>query len=217
MYIFDLDGTLIDSNGVWARIDMEFMDRHGLTLTDEYEEFVKFANFAQAAQYTKEYGNLSESPEEIMREWMDMAYDEYARKIPLKPYAREILEKCAAKGEGMALYTSSIPELCYAALDHHDLRKYFDDIIFTNDFGGTKHEAASFRYVEERLGVRPEECRLFDDSPRTCAGAMAAGWNVFGVYDELVSGGWSDFQQCAHRCIRNFFELIGEKMNEEAN
>ena len=87
MYLFDLDGTLIDSNGIWAEVDRTFLARRGYPYTKEYYEGVAHTIFPLAAVFTKEYCHLSESTDEIMAEWMELAKDNYAH-VALKPHVR---------------------------------------------------------------------------------------------------------------------------------
>ena len=115
MYLFDLDGTLIDSNGIWAEVDRTFLARRGYPYTKEYYEGVAHTIFHLAAVFTKEYCHLSESTEEIMAEWMELAKDNYAH-VALKPHVREYLEKLRAQGERMAVFTSCVPAHCKTAL-----------------------------------------------------------------------------------------------------
>ena len=93
MLLFDLDGTLIDSNGIWVEVDLAFLGRHGLTPTDEYAYTVGHSIFPVAAQYTRDYYHMDLSVQEIMDEWLSMAADAYAR-VPLKPGAGEFLARC---------------------------------------------------------------------------------------------------------------------------
>lgn len=111
MYLFDLDGTLIDSNGIWAEVDRTFLARRGYPYTKEYYEGVAHTIFPLAAVFTKEYCHLSESTDEIMAEWMELAKDNYAH-VALKPHVREYLEKLRAQGERMAVFTSCVPAHC---------------------------------------------------------------------------------------------------------
>ena len=75
MLIFDLDGTLIDSNGIWLEVDKTFLARRGAPYTKEYYEGVAHTILSNCAVFTKEYLGLSESCEEIIAEWMDLAAD----------------------------------------------------------------------------------------------------------------------------------------------
>ena len=87
MFFFDLDGTLIDSNGIWKQIDRDFLARRNLPYTREYYEGVAHTALPMAAVFTKEYCHLEESCEEIIAEWMEMSRDAYA-KVPVKPGVR---------------------------------------------------------------------------------------------------------------------------------
>ena len=60
-HIFDLDGTLIESNGVWSKIDEEFLGRRGIAVPKDYFKTVSAMNFEQAAVYTNERFGLGPS------------------------------------------------------------------------------------------------------------------------------------------------------------
>ena len=134
LFLFDMDGTLIDSNGVWKDVDRAFLARRGLPYTRAYYEGVAHTIFPLAAKFTKEYCHLSESCEEIMAEWMDLAKDAYAH-VTVKPGVRAYLKQCKSEGRRMALVTSSVPAHCHAALGRLDLEKYFERIIFAQELG----------------------------------------------------------------------------------
>ena len=68
MFLFDLDGTLIDSNGVWKEVDREFLARRGLPYTHAYYEGVAHTILPLAAEFTKEFCHLEESCEDIIAE-----------------------------------------------------------------------------------------------------------------------------------------------------
>ena len=83
--LFDLDGTLIDSNGIWKDVDTRFLEKRGLPYTQEYYEGVAHTIFPLAAKFTKEFCHLPESEAAIMAEWMEMAGDAYATRVQVKP------------------------------------------------------------------------------------------------------------------------------------
>ena len=66
--IFDLDGTILDSTQVWAKVDMDFLGRRGIPVSKEYMQEIKTHTFESGSVYTKEKYNLPESTEEIMKE-----------------------------------------------------------------------------------------------------------------------------------------------------
>ena len=81
--IFDLDGTLIDSMGVWEKIDREFLKKRNISIPSDYIEKINSMSFKKVAKYTIERFKLKESPEELIKEWNEMAIYEYSNNIKL--------------------------------------------------------------------------------------------------------------------------------------
>lgn len=210
MYLFDLDGTLIDSNGVWVEVDRVFLARRGLTATPEYSHTVGHSIFPVAAQYTKDYYHLEESPQDIMDEWMALAGDAYSHQVPLKPGALEFLTLSRQMGEQMVLVTACVPELCRAVLERHKLTPFFSSILFAQELGVEKRDPRYFQAVLNRLEVQAEDCTLFEDSPGACRTAREAGIQVVGVYDPFYEDYQEELREVSHRYIRSFTELLAQ-------
>ena len=208
MQIFDMDGTLIDSNGIWKDVDTAFLAKRGLSYTKEFYEGVAHTIFPLAAKFTKEFCRLPESEEAIMAEWMDMAGDLYGTSVPVKPGVRAYLDKLRAAGERLIVVTSAVPVHCRTALTHLELMPYFERIIFAHDLQLEKKDPQLWRLTAELMGVAPEDCTLYDDSVEACRGAKAAGMHAVGVYDPYFAGTEPEMQAVCDRYIRSFEELI---------
>ena len=208
MQIFDMDGTLIDSNGIWKDVDTAFLAKRGLSYTKEFYEGVAHTIFPLAAKFTKEFCRLPESEEAIMAEWMDMAGDLYGTSVPVKPGVRAYLDKLRAAGERLIVVTSAVPVHCSTALTHLGLMPYFERIIFAHDLQLEKKDPQLWCLTAEMMGVAPEDCTLYDDSVEACRGAKAAGIHAVGVYDPYFAGTEPEMQAVCDRYIRSFEELI---------
>ena len=207
MLLFDLDGTLIDSNGIWKDVDRTFLKRRGLPYTHAYYEGVAHTIFPKAAQFTKEYCHLPESCEEIMSEWMELAQGLY-NKVELKPGVRAYLKQCQSEGRRMAIVTSSVPEHCLTALKHLNLEKYFENITFAQRLGLDKEQPQVWLHAAAENHVRPEDCTIFDDSIAACRGARAARMRVVGVYDDYFAKNQQEMQGFCDVYIKSFEELL---------
>ena len=71
--IFDLDGTLLDSMGVWDQVDIDFLAKRGIEVPADYMGKVAAMQFRQIAEYTIARFGLPDTPEALMQEWDDMA------------------------------------------------------------------------------------------------------------------------------------------------
>ncbi len=207
MLLFDLDGTLIDSNAIWVEVDLAFLSRHGLAPTEEYTYTVGHSIFPLAAQYTKEYYHMDLTPQGIMDEWLTMARDAYAQ-VPLKEGAVAYLDQCRAAGERLALVTACVPELCQLALSRHHLAGYFEAVIFAQELGIEKRDPQFFALTAQQLAVAPGDCILYDDAPANCASAQQAGMQVVGVYDSFYAAYQHEVQASSNRYITSLSQLL---------
>ena len=207
MFLFDMDGTLTDSNGVWKTVDREFLARRGLPYTHAYYEGVAHTILPLAAKFTKEFCHLSESCEDICAEWLELAKDAYAH-VPVKPGVRAYLKQCRAEGRRMAVVTSSVPEHCHTALEALGLEKYFERITFAHELGLQKSGPEIWLAAAGAAGVRPEDCTVFDDSLAACRGARAAKMRVVGVHDSLFSQDEAEMRGYCDVYIKSFEELL---------
>ena len=208
MIFFDLDGTLIDSNGVWLQVDHTFLGRRGLEITPEYTYTVGHSIFPVAAQFTKRYYHLEDSAEDIMAEWRALAYDAYAHTIPLKPGALELLDKLREEGRDMALLTAGLPELAKAALLRHKLEVYFRGLFFAQDVGLEKKDPKVYHIAADQFGVYSADSVLVEDAPHNCMAARAAGFRVVGIYDDFYAQQWDRVIKNSDRAVKSLHELL---------
>lgn len=186
MYLFDLDGTLLDSNGIWLDIDVAFLGGVGVDpVPEDYTDFATHNSFPETAVYTKERFGLPHTPEEIMDIWREMALVAYRDTLPLKYGARELLETLVARGERIALLTSCMPELCHAVLKRHRIESYFEQIFIAVELGMEKRNPDTYIHVASLCNMATEDCIFFDDAPDYCTAAKTAGMYVVGVADAL--------------------------------
>ena len=98
-YIFDLDGTITDTNGLWAEVDREFLARRGLAPTPEYQRVVERSIYPIAAAFTREHYGLPDSPQEIMAEWDSLARRHSRELAPRQPGAEDVLRPRLPRGQ----------------------------------------------------------------------------------------------------------------------
>lgn len=210
MLFLDLDGTLIDSNGIWLEVDRRFLAKRGLTVTPEYCYTVGHSIAPVAARFTIDYYHLREDPEDILTEWREMARDAYAQTIPAKPGALALLEREKTRGRRMALLSSGIPELSMLAVERLGLDRYLDGFFFAHDVGLEKRDPQVYRLAAEKFSFPPGACTLIEDAPDNCAAARSVGFRVIGVYDDFYAARWEDVKANSSRTVHSLEELLRE-------
>ena len=204
LFIWDFDGTLVDSMGVWHRIDDEFLGRRGFPADETYKQAVKTMKYETAAHYTiKRYG-LSETPEEVMAEWDSMALHEYRYNIKCKPGAAEFLQNLKQRGIKIALATVSHRALLEAVLKGNGIFELFDALTDVTQVNRGKEEPDLYLFAAAQLGLEPQECMVFEDVLLGIDSAKRGGFYTCGVKDHSSKTEEQEIRRRADRFLDNF-------------
>ena len=176
--IFDLDGTLVDSMGLWRDIDIEFLGERGIEYQDDLQEKIEGMSFTETAVFCKEYYHLMESVEELKAIWNRMAEDKYRYEVQLKPGIMGFLDGLKARGIKMGIATSNSTELIKAVND-----AYLSCIVTSCSVKKGKPAPDVYLEAARQLEVLPEECLVFEDIVKGIEAGKNAGMRVCAVED----------------------------------
>lgn len=206
--IFDLDGTLLDSMGVWREIDVEFLGKRGFAVPEDYLKAITAKNFFAGAVYTIERFSLPESPEEVISEWFAMAVEAYAHEVALKPHTKEYLKLLKHRGIKIAAATSSEARLFEPCLKAHDIYQYFDAFAVTAEVQRPKGFPDVYEKAADKLGLTASDCVVYEDIYKGIEGAKMGGFYVVGVEDEHSCYEKELIRRDADYYIESFEELL---------
>ena len=205
--IFDLDGTLLDSMGVWDQVDIDFLAKRGIEVPADYMGKVAAMQFRQIAEYTIARFGLPDTPEALMQEWDDMARVAYSTVVEAKPHAVEYLSYLKRSGAKLAVATSLPPALREPAMKHVGIFDYFDQIVSVDDANDVgKDRPDVFLLAAGRLGVVPEQCTVFEDLLVAMRSAKSVGMRVWAIHDDSSDGDWPDICGLADGVLFYFSE-----------
>lgn len=202
--VFDMDGTLLDSMGVWTQVDIDFFAKRGIEMPEDYGRKVVAMPFERIADYTVERFHLPENPQQIMDEWNDMARHAYTTTVQVKPHAVEYLRSLRHHGIPMAVATSLPPSLRDPALDHAGIHGYFEVLCSTDEVPHGKESADIYLLAAERLGVEPRNCVVYEDILSGILSAKGVGMEAWAMFDESSRKDWQHLQQVADGAITDF-------------
>ena len=211
--IFDMDGTLIDSTGLWHEIDKEFFRKRGMVIPNDYAQKIVHLGLKQAAVFTKEEYGIKETPQEIMNEWHQMSLDMYRNDVQLKEGAVELLELFKKNDIPMAIATANDDQLYMPCIERLGIGKYFNFIADVNNVKEGKHSARIYEYLAEKMNSKPESTLVLEDMPTCIKTSYLAGFLTVAVRDNASENFNEDKKTNSHLFINNFQELIDYLIN----
>ncbi len=199
-FLFDLDGTLVDSMWIWKSIDIEYLGRYEIELPEDLQYCIEGMSFSETAVYFKERFSIPDSLEEMKADWNRMAWEKYTREVPLKSGIREFLALHRDRGVKMAVATSNSRELAEAVLATHGLTGFFDAIVTGCEVAHGKPWPDIYLEAAARLGVNAGECLVFEDVVAGIQAGKSAGMQVAAVEDE-----YSLYQSREKRAMADYY------------
>jgi len=206
--IFDLDGTLIDSMGLWAQIDREYLDSFGYTVPENLQEEITHLTFTETAIYFKNKFKINDEIDDIILTWNTMALNHYSHNIKLKDNVIPFLDKLKNNGIKIALATSNSIPLLEATLKNNGIYHYFDAISTTEEVKKSKDNPDVYLLTAAKLNIDPKECLVFEDIVQAVKGAKLAGMTVYAVHDKSAENQKTELLNLADKYIYNFGELL---------
>lgn len=208
--IFDLDGTLVDSMWMWKAIDVEYLGRYGYGCPPLLQKEIEGMSFSETAAYFKETFAIPDSVERIKQDWVEMSIEKYRNEVPLKEGVRPFLEFLRDGGISMGIATSNGREMVDAVLKSQKVEPFFQVIATACEVASGKPAPDIYLNVAGRLGVRPEQCMVFEDVPAGILAGKAAGMTVCAVEDSYSSGMREEKIRLADYYIEDYPHLMAE-------
>lgn len=207
-FIFDLDGTLVDSMWMWKAIDIEYLARYGWECPDDLQRTIEGMSFSETAAYFKERFRIPDSLDEIKAAWTEMSIDKYRYQVPLKPGVKEFLDYAREHGIACGIATSNGREMVDAVLGSTGIADYFQVVTTACEVKEGKPSPDIYLKVAGDLGVEPSDCLVFEDVPAGILAGKRAGMTVYAVEDEFSEHMRDEKLSLADFGIRDYRELL---------
>ena len=208
VYIFDLDGTLIDSMPVGVGIVLGFLDKKGISYPDDIVTRLTPLGYKGSAKYIADHLTGGYQVEQIYEYFKAETLRAYGETIPLKANVKETLEKLKAQGCSLNVLTAShqlLTDICMKRLDIYDL---FDNAWSIDAFGMSKAEEAIYVEAAKRIGVAVQDCIMVDDNLQVLKTAKKVGMETIGVYDDASKDVMKEMQEVADKYVIDFADIL---------
>ncbi len=219
--LFDWDGTLADSMGIWTETDMRLLRAFGGTADpaemqrerdDALRRFRRRPDpYLAYGAYLKERYGWTQSPEEIRDKRYELSRDLLENEVDYKPYADTVVRRLKAAGYALAIVSTtrrSNMDIYRTAnrniIGKADIDAHFVYVCTADDVVNKKPDPEAYIQAVRVLGMRPDECLAFEDSLAGVEAAVAAGIETVAVYDAANEADRARIEALADRYIGGF-------------
>jgi HAD superfamily hydrolase (TIGR01509 family) len=208
-FLFDMDGTLINSE------PLHFQSVAN-TLSDYGKEYLTFEGHKKTYTgtglqntFTKESEKHGLNvPVETMKEKFHEHLENLVREggMPAMEGAIDFLRQAKNKGLKTAIVSGSTERLISYSLEESKIPNLFDAIVGIDKYGTPKPDPACYKMAAEILGIKPEECLVFEDAQTGIEAALDAGMEVV-VVGETITQEQLDIIKPGLKHVKNFTEI----------
>ena len=208
IWLFDLDGTLIDSMPTGVDIVLQFLRDHGVSYPDNVIEIITPLGYKGISKYYAEKMGVPMTADEIFAAFQQKTLQAYGEIIPLKKGVKETLEALKTKGDRLFVLTASPNALIELSLKRLGVFDLFEETWSVEQFSWTKANKELFYEIAKRLGVSTSDCIMVDDNYNVLKVAKSAGMQTVGVYDEYSKTTQTELRAAADVYVTELSQLI---------
>ncbi|WP_234412555.1 HAD family hydrolase [Nocardioides sediminis] len=178
--LWDMDGTLVDTEPYWIATEYAMAEKYGGTWSDEHALNLVGNALIDSGAYIREHMGIDRTPEQIVDELLDGVVERVRREVPWRPGGRELLEDLRAHGVPCALVTMSWVRFVEPILEHLPEGTFATVVTGDRVELGKPHPEPYLKAAAD-LGVEPGECLAIEDSNTGATSAESAGCTVLCV------------------------------------
>jgi HAD superfamily hydrolase (TIGR01509 family) len=178
--LWDMDGTLVDTEPYWIRAEHELVAAHGGRWSHEKALRLVGNDLLTSGRIIRDEGPVDLAPEEIVDRLLERVVELVRERVPWQPGGRELLTALSGAGVPCALVTMSY-EVFAAEVVSRGPADAFRTMVTGDQVARGKPHPDPYLVAAERLGVDPRACVAIEDSPTGITAALASGARTLGV------------------------------------
>lgn len=207
-YLFDFDGTLVDSMPTFVSAMLRILDENHISYDHGIIKIITPLGLGGTAEYYINQLGVKMDKDQLMSVMKEYMRDAYFHTIPPKNNVPEVLKALKAQGASLNVLTASPHITLDACLKRLGLWELFDNIWSCDDFNTTKADPQIYVLAAKRLNRSVEEVLFLDDNLNADLTAKEAGMQVCGVYDESSKDYVDQMKAATDFYIYDFQELL---------
>ena len=178
--LWDMDGTLVDTEPLWIASEYELAERHGATWSEEHALNLVGWDLLDSGRYIRDPMRLDMPAETVVELMLDRVVDGVRSGVEYRPGARELLAEQRGAGIPAALVTMSYRRLAEAVVDAFPAGT-FAAVVVGDEVTNGKPHPEPYLTAAALVGADPSRCVAIEDSTTGATSAQAAGCQVLAV------------------------------------
>lgn len=207
-YLFDFDGTLVDSMPTYISAMLRILDENGVSYAEDIVKTITPLGLNGAADYYIRDLGIKMPKEQLLSRMKEYMQDAYFHTIPAKENVPEVLKALKAQGASLNVLTASPHLTLDACLKRLGLWDLFENIWSCDDFDTTKADLQIYVKAAQKMNTTVENVLFLDDNLNADLTAKSAGMQVCGVYDESSKDYVEQIKAATDFYIYDFKELL---------
>jgi HAD superfamily hydrolase (TIGR01509 family) len=215
-YLFDFDGTLVDSMPTFVSAMLRILDENHIPYDNGIIKIITPLGLNGTAEYYIDQLGVKMSKEHLMSVMKEYMLDAYFHTISAKNNVPEVLKALKAQGASLNVLTASPHITLDACLKRLGLWTLFDNVWSCDDFNTTKADPQIYVRAAEKMNTTVENVLFLDDNLNADLTAKSAGMQVCGVYDESSKDYVEQMKAANDYYIYDFQELLHLDVDKKA-
>ena len=206
-YLFDFDGTLVDSMDTYVGVMLSILDKNNIKYGKDIVKIITPLGYLGTAKYFIELG-IPGTAEELVEKMRENMVYEYTNNIGEKPNVIEAIRTLHKRGDSLNVLTASPHATLDPCLKRLGLFDIFDNVWSCDDFNTTKADPEIYKMAAEKIGTTVNDVIFLDDNFNALMTAKSAGMRIYGVYDKSSEEYTEEIKSISDKYISDFKELI---------
>lgn len=215
--IFDCDGTLVDSMGMWSHVVEGLLVKRNIPVDPTFYARTEPVSLRDGCAMAHEEYGIGADADALYEELCADVREAYTH-VPMMPGAREFLQELADAGIPMVMASSTPVRELRSCLEFHGLDHFFKDVVSTEDVGGRDKEFPDvYEEALRRLGTPKETTWVFEDAPFGVQTSHKAGFHVVGLMNDHDGRREEDVRPYCDVYAHGYAELSLALLNDYAD
>lgn len=206
-YLFDFDGTLVDSMPTYVGVMMRILEENNIAYPEDIVKIITPLGYKGTAEYFIKLG-LNMSMDEIIALMNSYASQEYQNNVPAKDNVADTLIKLKERGADLNILTASPHNMLDPCIKRLGISHLFTNVWSCEDFATTKADVNIYKMAAEKIGKPMEEILFVDDNYNAVETASHSGIKTCGIYDKSSHEYTELIKSVADFYVKDFSELL---------